>query len=324
MKRMHVIITILICTTGVLAHAQGQLLLKSGFESSVQITKDMSDITGLDTVSGFDWDDTPAWIESSHFTYLVHRDKKLTDYMASFIETANGPQENQTHILCIQNRADDPDRESTSRNEYSFFGRKPPNEYKEGYVKYWMKLQGNLEGLVPRDKQSPWYMIMEWKEPNSGIKYSSVACRERGEGPAGSNNYRININIRREKDALKFCWYITGEHPQPCRKKEWAYLNPKVEVPLGEWFLVEAYMKKDAVNGRVYFAVNGDSVLDTDRVRPKGFTGRTEHANNPLELRFWSPMKNYHHMDWNKQGPVSQWYDDFELWSGFPPGHPAQ
>lgn len=53
-------------------------------------------------------------------------------------------------------------------------------------------------------------------------------------------------------------------------------------------------------------------------------TGRTQHADNPLELRFWSPMKNCHHMNWNKQGPVSQWYDDFELWSGFPPGHQAQ
>ena len=34
-------------------------------------------------------------------------------------------------------------------------------------------------------------------------------------------------------------------------------------------------------------------------------------------------MKNYHGMDWNRQGPVSQWYDEFELWSDFPPGHPA-
>jgi hypothetical protein len=28
-------------------------------------------------------------------------------------------------------------------------------------------------------------------------------------------------------------------------------------------------------------------------------------------------------MAWNREGPVSQWYDDLELWSGFPPGHPA-
>jgi len=101
-------------------------------------------------------------------------------------------------------------------------------------------------------------------------------------------------------------------------------MNPKAKVPLGKWFLVEAYMKKDAIAGRVYFAVNGKVVLDTDQTKPQGFTGRTQHADNPLELRFWSPMKNYHHMDWNKQGPVSQWYDDFELWTDFPPNHPAR
>ena len=324
MKRMHVAVVILVCTMGTRAKAQGQLLLKSGFESSVHITEDMSDITGLDTVSGFDWDDTPAWIESSRFTYLVNRDSRLTDYVASFIETAIGPHGNRTHVLCLLNRADDPDHRSTSRNEYSFFGRKPPNEYREGYVKYWMKLQENLEDILPRDEESPWYMIMEWKEPSSGIKYSRETCRERGERPGGSNNYRINIGLRWEEDTSKLRWYITGEHPQPCRRTEWTYLNPEVEVPLGKWFLVEAYMKKDAIDGRVYFAVDGEVVLDTNRVRPKGFTGRTQHADNPLELGFWSPMKNYHHMDWNKQGAVSQWYDDFELWTGFPPRHAAQ
>jgi hypothetical protein len=28
-------------------------------------------------------------------------------------------------------------------------------------------------------------------------------------------------------------------------------------------------------------------------------------------------------MAWNHAGPISQWYDEFELWSDFPPGHPA-
>lgn len=324
MKNTHLPITLLICMATATLYAQGQLLLKSGFESAVQITDDMADITGLDAACGFDWDDTPAWIESSRFAYLVNRDKNLTDYMASFIENAIGPHGNRTRVLCLQNKADDPDHASTSRNEYSFFGRKPPNEYREGYVKYWMKLQANLEELVPRDRPSPWYMIMEWKEPNSGIRYASAECRALGQGAAGSNNYRININIRREKDAPQFRWHITGEHPQPCRKTEWAYTNPDAEVPLGKWFLLEAYMKKDAVDGRVYFAVDGRVVLDTNQTRPRGFTGRTQHADNPLELRFWSPMKNYHHMDWNKHGPVSQWYDDFELWTSFPPSYPAR
>jgi hypothetical protein len=316
-------ILLLLVLLGGSTHAQDQLLLKSGFEPSVSVTQDMSDISGVDQISGFDWDATPLWIESSRFVYLVNRNKKITDYMASLIEAGIGPYGNKTHVLCMQNKMDDPDHGSTSRNEYSFFMKPMPDGYSEGYVKYWMKLQNNLEELVPKGKASPWYMIMEWKEPNSGIRRSAGECRKIQQGAGGSNNYRININIRREQDAPTFRWHITGQHPQPCRKTEWVYTAPEATVPLGGWFLVEAYMKQHATDGRIYFAVDGRVILDTDITRPRGFTGRTQHATNPLPLKFWSPMKNYHSMDWNRAGPVSQWYDDFELWSGFPPGHPA-
>jgi hypothetical protein len=184
--------------------------------------------------------------------------------MASLIETDIGPYGNKTHVLCMQNKMDDPDHGSTSRNEYSFFMKSVPNGYVEGYVKYWMKLQNNLKELVPKGKASPWYMIMEWKEPNSGIRKSSEECRKIRQGPGGSNNYRININIRRGQDASRFRWYITGEHPQPCRKTEWMYLASESDVPLGRWFLVEAYMKQHATEGRVYFAVDGRLYVNAD------------------------------------------------------------
>ncbi len=47
--------------------AQGQLLLKSGFEGDVRVTQDMLDITGVDPNSGCNWEATPEWIESSRF-----------------------------------------------------------------------------------------------------------------------------------------------------------------------------------------------------------------------------------------------------------------
>jgi hypothetical protein len=105
--------------------------------------------------------------------------------------------------------------------------------------------------------------------------------------------------------------------------KEWTYINNQEIVPFGKWFQVEAYLKKHESEGRVYFSVNSQIILDTHIVWPEGFTGRTQHNDNPMPLRFWSPMKNYHSMEWNKDGPICQWYDDFELWSSFPPGHPA-
>ncbi|MHC4517981.1 MAG: DUF1961 family protein [Planctomycetota bacterium] len=319
----HILVFLALFLCGGAAGGQGQLLLKSGFEGDVQVTEGMGDIVGVDGETGFDWEARPAWIDSSRFVYLVGKGKTLPEFMASSIETATGPFGNETRVLRMENRADDPDHKSTSRNEYSFFVKKVPEDYRQGYVRYWMKLQDNLGELHPKDEATPWYMVMEWKEPNSGTAKSAEECKKLGQGAGGSNNYRINVHIGREANAEEFRWYLTGQHPQPCRKTEWRYVNPDVAVPLGRWFLVEGYMKKHATDGRVYFAVDGRVVLDTNVIRPEGFVGRTEHAGNPLPLRFWSPLKNYHSMAWNHAGPISQWYDEFELWSDFPPGHPA-
>jgi hypothetical protein len=302
--------------------AGGTLLLKSGFEEGVRITDDLGTISGSD-VPGYTWDKVPQW-ESSRFAYIISRGSKAIDFVDSVIERQRGPEGRETRVLRLVNKADDPDHRSTSRNEFSFFAPNPPDEYKEGYVRYWMKLQSNLADLVPSTKPTPWYMILEWKEPNAKTAKSAEECRECcGAKAGGSNNYRINIGLQRKAGSTAYEWVVRGERPQPCRVEEWRHENATVKVPLGEWFMVEAYLKKDAREGRVYFAVNRQVVLDTRVTPPAGFTGRTEHPDNPLPLRFWSPMKNYHGMEWNVQGPVSQWYDDFELWSGFPPGHPA-
>jgi hypothetical protein len=300
----------------------GVLLFKSGFEAGVTISPDRYDIHGADGQYG--WDTTPAWVKSSNFVYLVNDPGRLSDFMESSIVPVAGPDGKETRALCMTNKADDPSQQSTSRNEYSFFSKNPPDDYTEGYVRYRMKLPEDLDKRIPWEKESSWYVIMEWKEPDSGNRLSKEECQDCcAAGQGGTNNYRININLKKDKNSDELHWDIRGERPQPCRVEEWSYVNRNVKVPLGEWFLVEAYLKKDATDGRVYFAVNGQVVLDTDIIRPAGFTGRTQHPDHPLPLLFWSPLKNYHNMEWNARGPISHWYDDFELWSSFPPGHPA-
>jgi hypothetical protein len=309
----------------------GTLLLKSGFGEGVSIPEDMKQILGSD-VPGYSWEDTTAWIRGGSFVYVLQSDS-LINYQESRIETIPGYDGKPTRVLRIINKADCPISPATSRTEYSFFGKPAPNDYKEGYVRYRMKLQDNLAQLIPFSDSNPnpiqisqnnhWYMIMEWKEPKSDNIGSREECAGLGLPPGGTNNYRINIGLFKYRGKDEFNWVIVGQKVQPCRVTEWEYINPDINVPLGEWFLVEAYMKKHASEGRVYFAVNGEVVLDTDVVKPEGFTGRTQHPDNPLRLAFWSPIKNYHDMRWNRMGGVSQWYDDFELWTSFPEGHPA-
>lgn len=304
-------------------YTPGKLILKTGFEDGVRVTDSLKTIVGSDT-EGYSWENFSNWYEPIRFAYSVGSNKKLIDFQEPAIDTITGRDGKATRVLRLTNKADDPDNSTTSRVELSFFGKRNNEGFSEGYVRYWMKLQGNLGNLFPEDEDTPWYMIMEWKEPNSKIVKPAEECKACCDAKSGgTNNYRINIGITKEKFSNEFSWIIIGEQPQPCRKKEWEYVNKKIEVPLGEWFLVEAYMKKHETDGRVYFAVNGRVVLDTDITKPAGFTGRTQHRDNPLPLGFWSPLKNYHDVKWNKNGPVSQWYDDFELWDGFPNDHPA-
>jgi len=301
----------------------GQLLMKSGFESGVYLSPDLKDLHGYD-IKGLGWDENPAWVASHRFHYIVGEDKLINEFMESAIEEGPGPDGKDSRILRLTNIKDDPDHGATSRNEFSFFMKKDQCQFGEGYVRYWMKLEKKLADVFPSQQESAWYMIMEWKEPNSHIRKNEEECHECCQARAGgTNNYRININIEKKAGSIDFFWLIRGEHPQPCRVEEWHYLNPLQKVPLGEWFLVEAYLKKHPTQGRIYFAINEQVILDTNIVHPAGFSGRTTHPENPLPLHFWSPFKNYHGMEWNKEGPINQWYDDFELWSGFPPGHMA-
>lgn len=301
----------------------GKLILKTGFEKGVRVTDSLKTIVGSD-IDKYSWEDFSSWYESIRFAYSVGSNKNLIDFQEPAIDTIAGRDGKETRVLCLTNKADDPDNKATSRVELSFFGKKSEKGFHEGYVRYWMKLQDNLGELASNDENSPWYMIMEWKEPSSKVVKSAEECKTCCNGKAGgTNNYRINIGITREKSSSVFHWIFSGEQPQPCRVKEWEFVNSEASVPLGEWFMVEAFMKKHASDGRVWFAINGQVILDTDQTKPNGFTGRTQHAENPLPLGFWSPLKNYHDMQWNRQGPISQWYDDFEFWDGFPEGHPA-
>ena len=158
------------------ATAGGILLLKSGFEDGVRITDDLNAIAGSD-VPGFTWDKVPQW-ESSRFVYVIGRGRKASKFMDSVIEREIGPHGRESRVLRLVNKADDPDHSSTSRNEFSFFAPNPPNEYKEGYVRYWMKLQPNLAELLPSGRPTPWYMILEWKEPNARTAKSAQECQE--------------------------------------------------------------------------------------------------------------------------------------------------
>ncbi|MBN2814159.1 MAG: hypothetical protein JXQ80_08785 [Bacteroidales bacterium] len=306
-KPINLIILLLVSIMG---NTQPVLLFKSGFEEGTEIVKQGNAhvFRGKDISSGFCWDKTNLK-GSMRFFYLAGEEPER--YISTRIEKVPGRDGMPTNALYMAVKGDLPDDNFgvVTRNEFSFF---PDTAFHEGYVSFWMKLQGNLTDVAPNTKESKqlsyygldsWRMIMEIKEPNSGVSISG----------RGTNNFRISFFIARDSVTGNMYWLLRAEMPQPVRKIDWEIANREVEVPIGEWFKMEAYFKKDRENGRVWWSVNGHEIAD--------YHGRTEHPDTPLPVKFWSFFKLYQDEKWFEKGEVYQWIDDFEFWDGFPEGH---
>lgn len=286
----------------------------SGFTSPTAVSADMRRIVGIDGNTDANWDDIGGWVDHNAFQYLAGQ--PLTNFVDTDIVFMNGRLGTGTHVLRMTTLGDDPNFTSITRNELSLYSKDPPNDFKEGFVRYWAMLPPDMATrMSDRTRPTPWWVFMEWKEPDSGVSWPADRCAPLGGTTGGTNNYRINVSIRRDAGpSAQFYWHVLAEQVQPCRKLEWEWSNRSVPVPMnGQWFAVGAYLKKHASTGRVYFRVNGQVVLDTDVTRPPGFTGRTQHGANPKPLATWSPLKIYHHEDWWRAGPTTMLYDDFYL-----------
>jgi hypothetical protein len=281
----------------------GELIFSSGFSEGTEVAADLSDLHGVDAETGFSWDDTPAWIDRSEFYYAVRDPDQVSEFMDTDIIEAPGPAGDPSRVLHLVSKGNDPDQSATSRNEFSLFGKDEPDDFQEGFVRYWTKLQPDLASVVPADEDSRLYYLMEIKDHTLG---------EEGTGE-GFSSFRMNIGLAQDAESRDLYWVATGEQVQPVRQIEWQARNASVDVPLGEWFLVEAYYKRHPTDGRVFLAVDGEVVFDV--------TARTQHRDDPQPLNFWSVFKLYHDPSWWAAGPTEQWYDDLEIWTSFPPDY---
>lgn len=280
----------------------GELLFASGFGNGTTVSEDLLDINGVDADTGFSWDDNPAWVESTALYYAVRDDDNIADFQRTEIVEAPGPTGQTSRVLHLTNLGDDPDMPSTSRSELSLFGREDGDTFNEGYIRYWTRLQEDLDTVVPDGVEPRLYYLMETKDRAPGATGTA----------SGHSGFRINIGLSQDTETRELYWVATGEQVQPERIIEWQSRNSSVDVPLGEWFLVEAYLYRHPTDGKVFFAINGEPVFD--------LTVRTQHRDQPRPLLFWSPFKLYHDESWWAAGPTEQWFDDLEVWSGLPAG----
>ncbi len=305
------LITFLFSILVIITFSQSQLILKTGFEENtfLKVSGKGHQFFGYDKSTNFSWENIEL---NGRLKFFYLAGDEPGNFVETTIDKVVGRKDKPTSAIYMSVKMDFPYDKfgNVTRNELSYF---PDSALTEGYVAVWIKLQDDFLEKAPKTKASKqldyyqldsWRMLMEIKEPNSGISKKG----------RGTNNYRISFFIARDSTTNKMYWLLRAESPQPVRKIDWEIENKMVEVPIGEWFKMEAYFKKDKKNGRVWWAVNNQQVAN--------YEGRTEHPDNPMPVKFWSFVKLYQDEKWFENGPVFQWIDDLEFWTGFPPSHP--
>ena len=88
----------------------------------------------------------------------------------------------------------------------------------------------------------------------------------------------------------------------------WKVENRDIPVPVGQWFKLEIYWHRSAgSDGRVWMAANGQTIAD--------YRGPNMGVSNLPVNRIMAPM-----LYSGQRMPAYQWFDDLEIWDGFPSG----
>lgn len=268
------------------------LLFKSGFEPAVALMRPTAPqsqqwwqiLSGRDTTTNYTWSDDLPGSSASKFQYLVGAAQKLSDFIETRIDTIIGPGGSQTQALYQAVKKDDPNYTATTRNQYNMY---PTDQgsLEKAYIKYWIQFQNDLDTLMP---QNSWRNLMEWRE--------------------SGDDYRFTLYIIKPKNSNQLAWKLEGQlgvlGSSPI---DWTLVNTTIPAPVGKWFLLEVFWNRDSANGRVYVAVDGQTVFDK--------TGRNKKDS---KLTVWNPFKVYTDSSFLKNGSFYQWIDDVEIYSDFP------
>ncbi len=112
----------------------------------------------------------------------------------------------------------------------------------------------------------------------------------------------------------------------PTFQSVWDVERRDYDVPLGEWLLSETYFKEGDYNtGRFYWALTREDGTKTVLFDVHDYTHHPDDPS-PKGMEMFSPFKLYVSPTLvdviRKNGGVTQIYwDDWEMWSGFPHGN---
>lgn len=279
------------------------LIFRSGFEEGVQVAPPKlesrqwrQNLLGAD--AGFDWSSAfPARL--ANFQYLVYDSDTteplgLGEYVNTRIETVGGPRGQPTRALYqdVRRRSSGP---TQTQNDFILFDWDATRT--SGYLRYWLKLQPDLERIMP--ERGMWRLVTEWKE-------TPVIP-----GIAGDFQYRWGLYIANAMPQRQgVAWRLEAGRVEPNVqgiKTDWAKWNYDLRVPIGEWFQLELEWVNHQENGRLAARANGQLIAEHT-----GPTQRTHAAGKLYMFMVYTAAES------TAIGPAYQWVDDVELWEASP------
>lgn len=302
-----IILAVLPITTsnaGMDTYSESVLQFKSGFEPNTYVLDDK--------IKGIDHSGPPG----------ANSWDKLTDYLpwllegdgyfeGGSMEIGIDPFNPDNHVLHLHtfendNGSFENDNNGYARSQWSleqvhnWYVEGEPNRFKQQFYRFRMLIPNRIATLYSYDEKSRWYMIWEshtWEFENTrhGIYIGKAA---------GSDQWRFYC-VQRYPGSRGEILYEN-------------YIYQDVIVPMGEWFTFEIFFKYDKIDGEFYASIKRDG-------QPKqtiaDFKGRTKYGT---KLHDQMMFKLYHDGDYITRTSalgldgIHQYYDDFEIWSGYP------
>ena len=283
---------------------QGVLQFKSGFEGQVRVEKGRR-IVGKDSSAPKgvnDWD---------KLTDYLSWNKKTGAYIqGGSMEITRDPENPRNRVLHFHNKKPNPTKRN-SRTEWKLnqvladerfghnfnYGEGDPNLFDKQFYRMKMFIPKALKNAVSSNEKAPWYMIWEshaWRgEP---VRHGIYLQKPK------NGIWSFNVRQQFVKDEGK---PISWQKNQP------------VEVPFGEWFTLDIFFKYHETQGEFYASITRQG---KSRQKLGHYKGPTKFGYKLVDQQ---PFKLYHDSKWLKKIPsgIHQYYDDFEIWSDFPPGY---
>ena len=274
----------------------GVLLFKSGFEDDVRVRERFITGTDLSAPSGIN-----NWDRLGNGTYLPWVTGANAFLEGGSLEIALDPKDPANKVLHFHNTKPD-SIYPQSRTQWllkqvdGWSDNGLPNLFEKQFYRYRMFIPTDVEKAVSVDEDAPWYGMWEshaWEQE------------------------RTRHVIRLFKKAgHPWRFQVVQEHPEG--KQVWEDADHQAApVPFGEWFTLEVFFKYHETDGEFFVAVTREGKA---RETVGHFVGKTKYGT---KLRDQMIFKMYHSAAWLDlvPGGTHQYYDNFEIWSDFPPGY---